>query len=69
MIENADEEYRARVISLLMMSWGLMPLSMLPMSWAFGYFGAEITTLFTAIITLLFAVSSIFWARELNNTK
>ncbi|NCG34879.1 MAG: MFS transporter [Dehalococcoidales bacterium] len=51
MIENADEEYRARVISLLMMSWGLMPLSMLPMGWAFGYFGAEITTLFTAIIT------------------
>ena len=68
MIDNADEEYRARVVSLLMMSWGLMPLSMIPIGWAFGYFGAEITTLFTSIITLLFAISSIFWARELNKT-
>ena len=65
MMEHAGEEYRARVISLLMMSWGLMPLSMLPMSWAFGYFGAEITTFFTAIITLLFAISSIYWAKSL----
>ena len=68
MIDNADEAYRARVVSLLMMSWGLMPLSMIPIGWAFGYFGAEITTLFTSIITLLFAISSIFWARELNKT-
>ena len=69
MMSNADEEYRARVISLLMMSWGLMPLSMLPMSWAFGYFGAEITTLFTAVITLLFAISSLIWARALVKIK
>lgn len=69
MMANADEEYRARVISLLMMSWGLMPLSMLPMSWAFGYFGAEITTLFTAIITLLFCISSLYWAKALLGTK
>lgn len=66
MMENADEEYRARVISLLMMSWGLMPLSLLPMSWAFSYFGAEITTLFTGIITLLFSISSIYWAKSLS---
>jgi MFS family permease len=66
MMENAGEEYRARVISLLMMSWGLMPISMLPMSWAFSYFGAEITTLFTAIITLLFSISSIYWAKSLS---
>ena len=69
MMSNADEEYRARVISLLMMSWGLMPLSMLPMSWAFGYFGAEITTLFTAVITLLFAISSLIWARAFVKIK
>jgi len=68
MIDNADEEYRARVVSLLMLSWGLMPLSMIPIGWAFGYFGAEITTLFTSIITLLFAISSISWAKELNKT-
>ncbi len=66
MMEHAGEEYRARVISLLMMSWGLMPLSMLPMGWAFGHFGAEITTLFTAIITLLFAITSIYWAKSLS---
>lgn len=65
MMENAGEEYRARVISLLMMSWGLMPISMLPMSWAFGYFGAEITTFITAIITLFFSISTIFWAKSL----
>jgi len=66
MMENAEEDYRARVISLLMMSWGLMPISMLPMGWAFGYFGPEITTFFTAIITLLFAISSIYWAKSLS---
>jgi len=65
MMENAGEEYRARVISLLMMSWGLMPISMLPMSWAFGYFGAEITTFITAIITLFFSITTIFWAKSL----
>ena len=66
MMEHAGEEYRARVISLLMMTWGLMPLSMLPMGWAFGYFGAEITTFVTAIITLLFAITSIYWAKSLS---
>ncbi len=66
MMENAGEDYRARVISLLMMSWGLMPISMLPMGWAFGYFGPEITTFFTAIITLLFSISSIYWAKSLS---
>ncbi|MBL06534.1 MAG: hypothetical protein CL773_01520 [Chloroflexi bacterium] len=66
MMEHAGEEYRARVISLLMMTWGLMPISMLPMGWAFGYFGPEITTFVTAIITLLFAVTSIYWAKSLS---
>ncbi len=66
MMEHAGEEYRARVISLLMMTWGLMPISMLPMGWAFGYFGPEITTFFTAIITLLFAITSIYWAKSLS---
>ena len=66
MMEHAGEEYRARVISLLMMTWGLMPISMLPMGWAFGYFGPEITTFVTAIITLLFAITSIYWAKSLS---
>jgi len=39
---------------------------MLPMGWAFGYFGPEITTFFTAIITLLFSISSIYWAKSLS---
>lgn len=66
MMEHAGEEYRARVISLLMMTWGLMPISMLPMGWAFGYFGPEITTFVTAIITLLFSITSIYWAKSLS---
>jgi len=65
MMDNADDEYRARVVSLLMLSWGLMPLSMVPMGWAFGYFGPEITTLFTSIVTIIFALSSVIWGKEL----
>ncbi|MED5283397.1 MAG: MFS transporter [Chloroflexota bacterium] len=66
MMDNAGEEYRARVISLLMMTWGMMPISMIPMGWAYGYFGAEITTFVTAIITLVFSITSIYWAKSLS---
>jgi len=65
MMDNADEQYRARVVSLLMMSWGLMPISMLPMGWAFGYFGPVNTIFFTSFITLIFSISSIYWAKNL----
>ena len=65
-MDNASEEYRARVISLLMMTWGMMPISMIPMGWAYGYFGAEITTFVTAIITLVFSITSIYWAKSLS---
>ena len=44
----------------------MMPISMIPMGWAYGYFGAEITTFVTAIITLVFSITSIYWAKSLS---
>lgn len=63
MIEATDSEYRARVMSLFMMTFGLMPLGALPMGFMIDEFGAE-TTLFviggvlTGIGLLFYTVAS-----------
>ncbi len=42
-VEETGDEYRARVMSLLMMTYGLMPIGILPVSYAFDRFGAQDT--------------------------
>ena len=56
MMENTDDEYRARVMSVLMMTFGLMPLGMLPLGWAMGEFGARTAVGWSAILLLVVAV-------------
>ena len=51
-IEETGDEFRARVMSLLMMTYGLMPLGVLPVSYSFDRFGAEKTVAGLGIILL-----------------
>ena len=51
-VEETSDEFRARVMSLLMMTYGLMPLGVLPVSYSFDRFGAEITVAGLAVILL-----------------
>ena len=51
-VEETSDEFRARVMSLLMMTYGLMPLGVLPVSYSFDRFGAEKTVAGLAVILL-----------------
>jgi MFS family permease len=60
-----SDELRGRVMSLLMMSFGVMPLGILPITIAVDEFGAPVTvavssTLMLASLLLFFALSSRF---------
>jgi MFS family permease len=55
-MELTDDEHRARVASLFQMTFGLMPLGILPVSLAMELYGAEKTLFVLGLI--LFAVSA-----------
>ena len=59
MMENTTDEYRARVMSVLMMTFGLMPLGMLPLGWAIKEFGARPSVGVISVVLLIFALLSI----------
>ncbi|MDA1279790.1 MAG: MFS transporter [Chloroflexi bacterium] len=60
MMENTTDEYRARVMSVLMMTFGLMPLGMLPLGWAMKEFGSRPSVGVIAAALLVFALLSVF---------
>ena len=51
-VEETGDEYRARVMSLLMMTYGLMPIGILPVSVAFDRYGAEKTVAGLGVVLL-----------------
>jgi len=53
-IEATDDAFRARVMSLNMMTFGLMPLGALPMGYAIDHIGAQ-NTLFIVGLTIIAA--------------
>ena len=61
-MEATDDEYRGRMMSLLMMSFGVLPLAMLPAGYAVDRFGAEATlygmTILLLVATVIFIVMS-----------
>ncbi|MDP7578981.1 MAG: MFS transporter [SAR202 cluster bacterium] len=57
-MENAEDRYRGRVSSILMMNFGLMPLSVLPAGIAAEYLGGQVTIGIMAAI--LAVVSTVF---------
>jgi MFS family permease len=60
MMENTSDEYRARVMSVLMMTFGMLPLGMLPLGYAMKEFGARPSVTVVAVLLTGFAVLSMF---------
>ena len=58
-MELTDDEHRARVASLFQMTFGLMPLGILPVSVAMELFGAEQTLFGLGIILLVASLLSL----------
>ena len=52
-IEATDDAFRARVMSLSMMTYGLMPLGALPMGYAIDTLGAQTTLVIVGLILLV----------------
>ena len=59
-MEETDDEYRSRVMSLMMMSFGLMPIAVVPLGFAVKAYGAQASLLGMAIALLV--VSALFAA-------
>ena len=61
-MEATDDEYRGRMMSLLMMSFGVLPLAMLPAGYAVDRFGAEAAlygmTILLLVATVIFIIAS-----------
>ena len=55
-IEATDDAFRARVMSLNMMSFGFMPLGALPMGYSVDKLGAETTLLIVGVMLLVATV-------------
>ena len=69
MMENTTDEYRARVMSVLMMTYGLMPLGMLPLGYAMKEFGARPSVAVSAAALLIFALLAIIFMPRLRNAQ
>lgn len=69
MMENTTDEYRARVMSILMMTFGLMPLGMLPLGYAMKELGDRPAVGISAALLLVFAVLSIFMLPRLRRMQ
>ena len=60
MMENTSDEYRARVMSVLMMTFGMLPLGMLPLGFAIKEFGARPAVAVVAAALIGFAILAMF---------
>lgn len=55
-MENSKEEFRGRMMSILMMTFGLMPLGMLPLGFAMSELGAQIPVFISGVFLLIFTL-------------
>lgn len=69
MMENTDDEFRARVMSVLMMTFGMLPLGMLPLGYAMKKLGAQPAVGISATLLLVFAVLSVFMLPRLRKAQ
>ena len=69
MVENSDPEYRGRTMSLHLMSFGLVPLAVMPVGVAIEYF--DVRVVIGAMAALLFAITIAMLAtqRELRELR
>ena len=52
-----------------MMSFGLMPLGMLPMGWAIESYGSEFAVGIFGLVLMIFTISYLLFARSIKNYK
>ncbi len=64
-IENTDSAYRARVMSVMMMTFGLMPLAVLPLGIAYDTIGVRPPVLFMGGLLLVFCMYFILFQPKL----
>ncbi|MBT3941373.1 MAG: MFS transporter [Chloroflexi bacterium] len=64
-MEETDDEHRARVASLFQMTFGLMPLGILPVSLAMEVYGAEPTLFVLGLILFATSVISLGFMKKL----
>lgn len=55
-MEETDDEYRSRVMSLMMMSFGLMPAAVVPLGFAVKEYGAQTAVLGMSVVLMVVAV-------------
>ena len=69
MMENSADEYRSRVMSVLMMTYGLMPLGMYPLGWSMEKFGSQQAVGMIAVLLIAFGVLAVFLLPNLRRIK
>ena len=69
MMENSADEYRSRVMSVLMMTYGLMPLGMYPLGWSMEKFGGQQAVGMIAVLLIAFGVLAVFLLPNLRRIK
>ena len=69
MIENANQRYRARMTSLTMMTYGLIPLAAFPIGWLVENVGVESTVIGMAISLLSAGLLFILVSPSVRNLK
>ncbi len=53
LVMRAPEEVRGRVLSINMLTWGLLPVGQLPIGWLADHFGAPMATTIACSIAIL----------------
>ncbi len=69
MMEETDDEYRARIMSLLMMSYGLMPAAVLPLGFAIEQWGAETAAFGMSLVLITASALFILGASQIRHLK
>lgn len=68
-MEETDDEYRSRVMSLMMMSFGLMPAAVLPLGFAIKEFGAQASVLGMSAILMVASVLFVIFAGRIRRLE
>ena len=69
MMEISDDAYKARVMSVIMMSYGFMPLGILPLGFAIDRVGPQISVAVFGIVLMIFSIAYLVFARPLRQFK
>ena len=69
MMEISDDKYKARVMSVIMMSYGFMPLGILPLGFAIDQIGPQMSVAIFGTILMIFSICCLFLAKPLREFK